>query len=63
MSYNQTHEIDSNLDESIEILQENEIDFDDSKYQNIRVKIRWRHQIHRIDILKVQKFYKEEVFS
>ena len=63
MSCNQNYEIDSNLDDSIEILQENEMDFDDSKYQNIKVKIRWRHQIYRIDILKVRKLYKEKVFS
>ena len=46
-------ESSSNLDDSIEILKESSNASIDLVCQNICVKIKWRHQIHRIDTKKV----------
>ena len=46
---------DSDLDDSIEILNENETDSSDLVCQSVGVKMRWRYQIYRLNIQKVQK--------
>ena len=46
----------SNLDDSIEILKENQIDSSDLACQRVNVKMRWRYQIYRINTQKVHTF-------
>ena len=48
----------SNLDDSIEILKENENDITELPSTNISVKIRWRYHIHRFNTQTVEIIFR-----